>query len=201
MESDQYLGMVGAGVDAWPRRSHDRNAIAGIRQPGGHLQRFTDGTGGAAASPAVAEAIHTRQPLSDAAKELAMVRAAACRLLTWDEAEYPRQLREIYDPTTLLYVLGNVQLLCRHLISIVAARRPTPYGNQMAERLGRDLGDRGLVITSGLARGTGSCAHKGALSSPTGATNGVLGCGSDVVYPKEKQENCRGHREARRDHQ
>jgi DNA processing protein len=137
---------------------------------------------------AVAQAIHTRQPLSDAAKELAMVQAAGCRLLNWDEPEYPRRLREIYDPPTLLYVRGNVELLGRHLISIVGARRPTPSGNQMAERLGRDLAERGLVITSRLARGIDFCAHKGALSSPTGATIGVLGCGMDVVYPKENKK-------------
>jgi len=47
-------------------------------------------------------------PLSDAAKELTMVQAAGCRLLAWDEPECPRRPREIYDPVTLLYVLGNV---------------------------------------------------------------------------------------------
>ncbi|MGB0037007.1 MAG: DNA-processing protein DprA [Candidatus Acidiferrales bacterium] len=137
---------------------------------------------------AVAQAIHTRQPLSTAAKELALAQAAGCRLLTWDEPAYPSRLREIYDPPPLLYVLGNVELLNRHIISIVGARRPTPYGNQMAERLARDLADRGVVIASGLARGIDSSAHKGALNSPTGRTIGVLGCGIDVVYPKENKK-------------
>ena len=50
------------------------------------------------------------------------------------------------------------------------------------------MADRGLVIVSGLARGIDSCAHKGALSSPTGATIGVLGCGIDVIYPKENKK-------------
>jgi DNA processing protein len=58
----------------------------------------------------------------------------------------------------------------------------------MAERLARDLADRGLVICSGLARGIDSSAHHGALSSPTGTTIGVLGCGIDVVYPKENKK-------------
>jgi DNA processing protein len=58
----------------------------------------------------------------------------------------------------------------------------------MAEKLARDLADRGLVIVSGLARGIDSCAHKGALSSLTGATIGVLGCGIDVIYPKENKK-------------
>jgi DNA processing protein len=71
-----------------------------------------------------------------------MVQAAGCRLLAWVEPECPRRPQEIYDPVTLLYVRGNVELLSRHLISIVGARRPTPYGNQMAERLDGDLADR-----------------------------------------------------------
>jgi DNA processing protein len=138
--------------------------------------------------PGVAQMIHSRQPMSAAAKELAQAQAAGIRLLTWDEPQYPQRLREIYDPPTLLYVRGNIELLNRHLISIVGSRRPTPYGNQMAQRLARDLADRGLVIVSGLARGIDSCAHKGALSSLTGATIGVLGCGIDVIYPKENKK-------------
>jgi DNA processing protein len=92
---------------------------------------------------------------------VAQAQAAGVRLLTWDEPEYPQRLREIYDPPPLLYVRGNVELLNRHLISIVGSRRPTPYGSQMAEKLARDLADRGLVIVSGLAHGIDSSAHKG----------------------------------------
>jgi DNA processing protein len=137
---------------------------------------------------AVAQAIHSRRPLSDAAKELAQAQAAGCRLLTWDEPEYPSRLREIYDPPPLLYIKGNAGLLNRHLISIVGARRPTPYGNQMAQRLAKDLADRGLVVVSGAARGIDASAHKGALASAVGVTIGVLGCGIDVVYPKENKK-------------
>jgi DNA processing protein len=136
---------------------------------------------------AVAQAIHSREPLSAAAKELAQAQQAGCRLLTWDEPAYPHLLRQIYDPPPLLYARGNIELLDRHSIAIVGARRPTPYGNQMAERLARDLAERGLVIISGLARGIDSSAHKGALASTRGATIGVLGCGIDIVYPKENK--------------
>jgi len=136
----------------------------------------------------VAQAIHSREPLSAAAKELAQVQQTGCRLLTWDEPEYPPRLREIYDPPPMVYVRGNLELLTRHTLAIVGARRPTPYGNQMAERLARDLSERGLVIVSGLARGIDSSAHKGALASTRGVTIGVLGCGIDVVYPKENKK-------------
>ena len=43
---------------------------------------------------------------------------------------------------------------------MVGTRRPTPYGNLIAERLAQDLADRGLVIVSGLARGIDSSAHQ-----------------------------------------
>src|SRR5690348_5752825 len=137
---------------------------------------------------AVAQAIHSRQSKSAAAKELAQAEAAKCRILTWDEPAYPQLLREIYDPPPLLYVKGNAELLNRHSIGIVGTRRPTPYGNQMAERLARDLALRGIVIVSGLARGIDATAHKGALSANAGGTVGVLGCGIDVIYPKENRK-------------
>lgn len=137
---------------------------------------------------AVAQSLHARESMSAAGKELAQAQAAGCRLLTWDEPAYPARLKEIYDPPPLLYVLGNIELLNRHIISIVGSRRPTPYGNQMAERLGRDLAERGLVIASGLARGIDASAHKGALSTAQGATIGVVGAGIDVIYPKENKK-------------
>jgi DNA processing protein len=138
----------------------------------------------------VAQAIHTRQALNDAARELAEVEQSRCRLINWAEDSYPHLLRQIYDPPPLLYVKGNLELLDRHSIAIVGARRPTPYGNQMAERLGRDLAERGLVIVSGPAPGIDSCAHRGALAARKGqgATIGVLGCGIDVIYPKENKK-------------
>lgn len=135
-----------------------------------------------------AQAIASQKPLRDAEQELARVRSAQVRLLHWEEHEYPSLLKQIYDPPPLLYVRGDVSQLSRHTIAIVGTRRPTPYGNQMAERLARDLADRGVVIASGLARGIDSTAHKGALASPRGSTIAVLGTGVDVIYPKENRK-------------
>jgi DNA processing protein len=137
---------------------------------------------------AVAQAIFSRAAFRNAEKELAEVRKAGCRLVNWSETEYPRLLQEIYDPPPLLYVRGDVQVLNRHAISIVGTRRPTPYGNQIAERLARDLAERGLVIVSGLARGIDSSAHRGACAASRGGTVGVLGTGIDVIYPKENRK-------------
>jgi DNA processing protein len=137
---------------------------------------------------AVAQAVFSRAAFGDAEKELAQVRKAGCHLIHWGESEYPRRLVEIYDPPPLLYVRGNVQVLNQHAISIVGTRRPTPYGNQIAERLARDLANHGLIVASGLARGIDSSAHRGACAASRGGTIGVLGCGIDVIYPKENRK-------------
>jgi DNA processing protein len=138
--------------------------------------------------PAVAQAVFSKAPLKDAEKELEKVRKDGCRLLNWEEPEYPQRLLEIYDPPPLLYARGDLSVLNRHAISMVGTRRPTPYGNQMAERLARDLAERGLAIVSGLARGIDSSSHKGACAATRGTTIGVLGNGIDVIYPKENKK-------------
>jgi DNA processing protein len=137
---------------------------------------------------APAQAIKRRSSHKEAEAELAEVRKLGCRLLNWDEPEYPQRLLEIYDPPPLLYVRGDASVLNRHSISMVGTRRPTPYGNQVAERLGRDLAERGLTVVSGMARGVDSSAHQGACKASHGAAVGVLGTGVDVIYPKENKK-------------
>jgi DNA processing protein len=188
MHSDDYIGWLALALTPGLGARTAGKLLREFGSPDAIFNASLTALEGQRLPAAVAQALHSRRPLSDAAKELAQVQAVGCRLLTWDEPQYPARLREIYDPPPLLYVRGNVELLNRHLISVVGARRPTPYGNQMAERISRDLADRGLVISSGLARGIDASAHKGALSSTTGATIGVLGCGIDVVYPKENKK-------------
>jgi len=188
MEPDQYLGWLALALTPGLGARMAGKLLGQFGSPDAIFNASLTALEGQRLPAAVAQAIHTRRPLSDAAKELAQAQAAGCRLLTWDEPEYPSRLREIYDPPPLLYVLGNVELLNRHALAIVGARRPTPYGNQMAERLAKDLAARGLVIASGLARGIDASAHRGALSSGSGTTIGVLGCGIDVVYPKENKK-------------
>ena len=136
----------------------------------------------------VAQAVFKKQSFKRAEKELALTRRMErCQLLNWTDPEYPQTLLQIYDPPVLLYVRGDTQVLNQPTISIVGTRRPTLYGTQMAERLGRELAARGLVIASGLARGIDAIGHQGAMAV-NGRAIGVLGTGIDVCYPKENKK-------------
>ena len=136
----------------------------------------------------VAQAVFKKEAFKRAEKELtATGNIDRCRLINWTEPEYPQTLLQIYDPPVLLYVRGDAQMLNLPCLSIVGTRRPTLYGTQMAERLGRDLAARGLVIVSGMARGIDAIGHQGAMAV-SGRAIGVLGTGIDVCYPKENKK-------------
>jgi DNA processing protein len=136
----------------------------------------------------VAQAVFKKQSFKRAEKELALTRRIdRCRLVNWTEPEYPQNLLQIYDPPVMLYVRGNPEALNLPSISIVGTRRPTLYGTQMAERLGRELAARGLVLVSGMARGIDAIGHQGAMAA-NGRAVGVLGTGVDVCYPKENRK-------------
>lgn len=138
-------------------------------------------------SPA-AQAVVKKEAFKLAEKELAAVRSIdRCGLINWTDPEYPKTLLQIYDPPVLLYVRGDPQVLNFPSLSIVGTRKPTLYGTQMAQQLGRDLAARGLVILSGMARGIDAIGHQGAMAS-NGRAIGVLGTGIDICYPKENRK-------------
>jgi DNA processing protein len=134
-----------------------------------------------------AQAIYKKQFFWRAEKEVDAIRRIGCRVINCTEPEYPQSLLQIYDPPALLYVRGDASILNMASLSIVGTRRPTVYGAQLAERMGRDLARRGLIVVSGLARGVDALSHKGA-TSVGGRAIGVLGTGIDVCYPKENRK-------------
>jgi DNA processing protein len=67
-------------------------------------------------------------------------------------------------------------------VAIVGSRRPSPYGEAVAEQLAADLARAGVVVVSGLALGIDAAAHRGALAGG-GVTVAVMGTGVDIVYP------------------
>ena len=134
-----------------------------------------------------AQAIFKKQTFWRAEKEVAAIRRVGCRVLNCTESEYPQALLQIYDPPAVLYVRGDASILNAPSLSIVGTRRPTIYGAQMAELMGRELAKRGLAIVSGLARGVDALSHNG-TTSVGGRAIGVLGTGIDVCYPKENKK-------------
>ena len=116
---------------------------------------------------------------------LERVERCGANIVQRGDESYPDWLEAIVDPPALLYTLGRGELLeGEHHLSVVGARYCSRYGQDAAVSLSSDLAALGVCIVSGMARGIDSCAHRGALQA-RGDTLAVLGCGVDVVYPKE----------------
>ncbi len=109
-------------------------------------------------------------------------------VLTPDDPDYPERLRNIPQPPLTLYCRGTLppidDLIC---VAIVGSRDYSVYGRSVAEKLASGIAGAGAVVVSGMARGLDTAAHKGALKAG-GLTVAVLGCGVDVVYPRENAE-------------
>jgi DNA processing protein len=121
----------------------------------------------------------------DRASTLITAAARHCiEIIQWDDDSYPALLGAIVDPPPVLWVLGKTDALARPAVAIVGSRAASPYALEVAARLGGELGARGVVVVSGLARGADGAAHQGCLASG-GATVAVLGSGVDRIYPPE----------------
>ena len=116
------------------------------------------------------------------AQDLAWAQAENNHLICYDDAAYPALLRQISDFPPLLYASGDIELLSQPQIAIVGSRLCTPGGAQTAFDFAARLTEAGLIITSGMALGIDTEAHRGALDSG-GKTLAVSGTGIDVIYP------------------
>ena len=134
------------------------------------------------------DAIKSCDPREKAAREIEELARLGGEALTLANESYPKLLRETYDPPIVIYCLGDVgSAFSQPAIAIVGSRRCSTYGRNVAEKLSRELAERGVTIVSGLARGIDSAAHRGALDG-RGLTVGVMGTGLDAVYPKENRK-------------
>ncbi len=123
----------------------------------------------------------------DAVTQQQKIADGGATVIPYTSQHYPARLKEIYDPPPILFARGRAELLDSLALAVVGTRRPTAYGTAAATRLARDLADAGLTITSGMARGVDTAAHKAVLETG-GNTIAVFGCGVDELYPAENRK-------------
>ncbi|HXP04182.1 MAG TPA: DNA-processing protein DprA [Stellaceae bacterium] len=119
-----------------------------------------------------------------AEQELAALNRIGARILCWGEPLYPRALEAVEDAPPVLTLLDQAEFLGAPIVAVVGARNASANGRRLAQDIAAGLGEEGIVVASGMARGIDAAAHAGALA--TGSIAVVAG-GIDNVYPEENR--------------
>lgn len=102
--------------------------------------------------------------------------------------DYPELLKQIYDPPLVLFCKGDISVLNHpKKFAVVGTRKPTRYGSQACDKVCNGLAQSNICIVSGMARGIDALSHKAAIDNNK-PTIAVLGCGVDVIYPRENKD-------------
>ena len=115
--------------------------------------------------------------------EVERLEKAGVQALCWHSQAYPPRLKQIDDPPPVLYVKGSLLPEDERSVAVVGTRSPTTYGREAASNLSGDLAANGITITSGLALGIDTVAHRAALAQG-GRTIAVVANGLDITYPR-----------------
>ncbi|HEY2421356.1 MAG TPA: DNA-processing protein DprA [Neobacillus sp.] len=101
------------------------------------------------------------------------------------DKEYPKALKEIYQPPWALFAKGDLSLLEKEpKLAAVGSRQATQYGKNAIRSLFPGLVSKGVLIVSGLAKGIDTLAHESAIENE-GKTIAVIAGGLYHIYPKE----------------
>lgn len=123
--------------------------------------------------------------LKQGEREMECASTVGAAMLCLGDDRYPAALAEIPDPPPFLWAIGDPGIAASPGVGLIGARNASSLGLRMGRSLAAELGERGYVVTSGLARGVDAAAHKAAIATNTIA---VLAGGVDVVYPNENAD-------------
>lgn len=121
-------------------------------------------------------------------REMDMAVVRGVRYISDEDDLYPMGLRMIKNHPPIISVVGNLETLRRRVVAIVGTRHATAAGMGFVRDLAREFAARGVVVASGMAMGTDTAAHMGALAAEGDAqTIAVLAGGADYVWPLENE--------------
>lgn len=129
-------------------------------------------------------------PVKEAEQQLKRVEEIGGEILTTNDPNYPKLLKQISDAPPVLFVLGHSVLLNNRSVGIVGTRNASLNGKNMTRLLACALQKENFNVVSGMAKGIDRAAHEGALegTSHQAGTIAVLGTPLDEIYPKENSD-------------
>lgn len=135
-------------------------------------------------TPRMIKMIHETHLRSNVDREIKEAQDKSVKIVTVLDADYPLNLKEIFDPPIVLYIKGELLEADRNAVGVVGSRGASFYGLSCAKEFSFRLAKFGLTIVSGMARGIDTASHRSALDAG-GRTIAILGSGLNCIYPPE----------------
>ena len=110
--------------------------------------------------------------------------AEGIKAITFLDETFPVSLKKIPQPSQMLFVKGDENLLRCKSIAIIGTREISSLGNKVATHFSKYVVDDGWLVTSGLAIGCDTSGHKSCIELG-GKTIAVLAGGLDDIYPRQ----------------
>ena len=105
-----------------------------------------------------------------------------------DDARYPKNLLQIKNHPVVLSVRGNTETFNKPNVAMVGTRHATAAGMNFMSETAQKFAEHNYAITSGMAMGTDTAAHIGALKADGCAqTIAVVAGGVDYIWPLENE--------------
>jgi len=135
------------------------------------------------------DSMHLSQDFIDGIKqEIDTAYNIGIEYISDDDSRYPNNLLKIKNHPIVLSVRGNIDTLSKKNVAMVGTRHSTAAGMNFMSELANDFVKHGFAITSGMAMGTDTSAHVGALKENGNTqTIAVLAGGVDYIWPLENE--------------
>ena len=109
-------------------------------------------------------------------------------VVTIQDKEYPKLLKEIKDPPKQIYYKGKWdEKIFKNCLAVVGSRMMTSYGKRAVEQIVTEVAAAGVTIVSGFMYGVDAASHKAALNAG-GRTIAVMPCGIELIHPEYQQD-------------
>ena len=138
---------------------------------------------------ATVDSLHLNQDFIDSVRqEMDVANNLGIKYISDDDSYYPQNLRDIKNHPPIISVRGNVETLKKKMVSMVGTRHSTANGMGFMSDMAKTFAGHNFAVVSGMAIGTDTAAHIGALKSAGDSqTIAVLAGGVDYIWPLENE--------------
>ena len=124
----------------------------------------------------------------DVLREMERAERLNIHYISDEDDMYPQNLKQLPNHPPVVTVRGNLDVLSRPMVGMVGTRHATAAGQQLIAEIAESFAGHGYAVVSGMAIGTDTAAHRGALrASGNVQTIAVLAGGVDYIWPVENE--------------